>query len=658
MPKRSTELNRDREFLFYHAKKFAAVDNRASSVSTLQVEVANKLRSAKSLKDSINGALEKLEEVRDARRGIAWHVAAKGKHGEAPVVIRDRRKIVRGFKGCESYIMQFLNAVSAAQEVLEIEGINNTELEGQLRSRAEQFFHQFKDFPSHGMHDRVQKELKSLVKLLANQGVEDAGRKVDLAIDFQSFNRPHHNVATISQVKKGAEVFTVIEAEVAATKLSSAQEQQFEALETNPKIWRFERQLMKRHKGAILDGRHVIPSRKHSLPGTPFFEKTTLLAKGSAAFEEVLLTPNCASVAAVCDDESLRDKMTAQNLAQARTFYPESDLHFNLLNAKNPRPGSVDREIVNRTMKAVKNFTVSCANAFRRFSSANDVSGVQRYLGDLAQSIDPQKIGNKQTHPAKATKVLQQLKDYLAPPPKGFFAGLKHKAGKMFAPSGKQILKDLKKNISFGDGRTAVLEMAASAISLKKKAARLSSFRFRDPENASLDVSAGLNELGRKIEAVKSAATEVGIEKTKLPRDLPVVCCHRGRDRTRIATHDQTARIIAEKTGIELKEVDAALSEASSAEFMAGSCMVGVGAAGHFGIRRNNEGVLPESRKENLSQLLSKETRRYDLAESVVKKAVQRRKPAPQPVVNHGPAITHFSATQMGGGRVVTARRP
>lgn len=677
MPKRSSEFQRDRDFLLYWSNQYANADNSAPNVDALHQQVSADLATNRDFKAALNLALEKLEALRDARSGISLSVV-KGNYSEAPVVIRDKRRaLVPATKGCESYIMQFLNFISAAQEILEIEGKNKLALESELRRRALNFFDKLKDSPQEGAHGKVQDEMEKLALFLKDQGVKDAGKKLDLAIDFQSFNRPHHNVATISQIKKGDKVFVITEAEVAATALSHDQRTQFDRLLENEKIWEFERQLMRKHQDAIFDGQHVIPSRKHSLPGTPFFEKVTLLGEKDPALaaiksEEISSTPNCASIVSFCSDKAQRKKMTAQNFAQVQTFYPQTTLHLNLLNAKSRRPdSSTDREIVLATQALSKdvNVTVSCANSLRRFPAANDMSGVNRYLGKIAQAIDPQSVDPNHKNADKQRKILTQLREHLAPAPKGFFAAIKKTMKDWSAPSGVKILKDLKRVNFEGAGADDMRAMMAEAISLKKKVKKLESFRFFDSQNASLEVSEGLAALSKKIEKLDEHGlklTTVGINEVQLPRELPVVTCTRGRDRTRITTQDRSARAIARETKIGIKEVDAVLSNVSSAEFMAGSCLVGAGVAGHFGIKagiRGNEGVLPKSRKGNLMNLLSEEADRYSppglmVSQRVSKALHSEPEPKQMRIIADGPPIVVTDASHFASGRNVHGGRP
>ncbi len=538
-----------------------------------------------------------------------------------PTLVRNafnRNPKARIIRGSEASLKQFVNLVAATIDVLEIdknipaEILKKIDLE--LKVKIASFAADIAGISSQAkLESKVHEAKKSLVLFLKNRGVADAEKKLDYAKDYQSFKYTNHNVATISQVSGHA----VVEAEIAFKGFTEEQERQFIDLRDGKTvISEFESCLMAKHSAAILDGRHVIPARKHSLPGASIFEKVTLVTKSSEqiarervispetrVLEEVLTNFHSATLASLCDDETLRDRMTKQNIEQVKQL-TGSRLHINLLNGKSWRPKNSDREIVERVTKAneiksggrnkARLSTTTCVNWLRRFGTSSDLRGVKSYIREIVSAIKPPKSNPEQIKGAKISPpILKSLADYMS-----FGKG-----------SSTKISKKLDAIALNGGGQAHIREILRETMVLAKKVRKVDSFfRFFDKENASFEVVKSLNRISYLISNLPPHIKEIGFDSDLLPKDRVLVCCTYGRDRTGLATTlnsiDAVEKKLKEEMHTNPKEACEALAMSSSAGHMAGSAMAGFGVAGNIGIKPNNISFLPASRKNILRQML------------------------------------------------------
>jgi hypothetical protein len=175
-------------------------------------------------KGNFKEALVALETLRDAKSGITQTLIPNAQG--APTLIRDARNAkIPPIRETESFEMQYLNAVRAAQDLIDTQPGLTTEakakLQEELQKGAIKFF-----APEGGFHTRTEfsqkqlgkKELKSEINdigvLLGKSDISQAFTKLNVAKDFQNFKDTHSNVVTVSSIKHDGKSHTVIEAEV------------------------------------------------------------------------------------------------------------------------------------------------------------------------------------------------------------------------------------------------------------------------------------------------------------------------------------------------------------------------------------------------------------------------------------------------------------
>lgn len=627
---------------------------KSKSAANLYDDLLSKLRAD----GDINAALTDVEIVKDARKGIVSQIVKKDPH--SPIFIRDCRNAqVRDISGPEEKFEGFLNAVSAAQDILEIEQVKNIKnLKSQLLGNALRLGENLKKAKSQAQLDEIlAKESSQLVSLLEENGIKDPSGKLNLAVDYQGFKRPSHNYANINQmVGDDNETHTVVDGEIAYKQLTAKQCEEVADLEKSDFVSSFEKALIAKHRPAIIDGKHVIPARKHVLPGQTIFTKVVysldddeLHGKKVKSLKEISRMHH-SQTPVYRGPEHLRDKYTKANLEQAETALG-SKVHLNLLNGRFPRPGNADREIVKRATKANgRDFvTTSCVNVLRYFGLANDYKASHRLLGQISRKIDPSNLSNNYTDvkgPKKAKKALNDLKEYLAP--KGFFGKIK---AMVMLPNAEKISRNLD-NVHFAEGNGDVLRNTLrDAIEVKQKLRKADSFlRVFDGENSSLEVVTGISKLTNSLQHLRNdrrPITPYGVKVEELPNETALTCCTLGCDRTGLAVHEFTSNAIKKRFGnISQSEIDQNLSKAGSASYLVGSSLVGFGFPGAGGLKQETKHLVPAGKKEDVKPMIDKSPERPKFESlSLLKRLFFRRSDAPKVEIIDDENVASISST-------------
>ena len=304
----------------------------------------------KALEELKNGeftkALQNLETLRDARSGIVIH-EVEAIDGKAPITIRDARKCANpAVRGTESFEMQYLNAIRAGMDIVDIE--ERPELKEQLKQTAIDFMSRFhKDnqaLSQTELAEKLQEEISAIATILEDNGIKDSFDKLNIAKDFQNFNDIHSNIATISSIKGNGKEHTVVEGEVALRKLTDEQLKEYQPIkddrEPKPKWYTemptWEQNLCKKYVEKIIDGKHVIPTQLRQIVGMKnAFEKSTAIFDAATEKLEVLHTSKHAgTIASLARHEDSRQDITNKNAKQAQEWIGEGrKLHCNTFNS-------------------------------------------------------------------------------------------------------------------------------------------------------------------------------------------------------------------------------------------------------------------------------------------------------------------------------------
>jgi len=554
-------------------------------------------------------ALVALEKLRDAKSGITQTTVTNDQG--APTFIRDARGAkVPPVRETESFEMQYLNSIRAAQDLIDTHPGLKPEVEAKLRAelqlKAEKFFAREGGFHTKikgGLSQKqlgkeeLKKEIQDIGVLLGENGISQAYTKLNVAKDFQNFKDTHSNVVTVTAIQHNGKSHTVIEADVAMKGLTASQKEEYATIgiksSTIPKPKWFtampawEQELSKKYAPAIAKGDHVMPTQLRQMVGIKnAFEKTTAIYDPESSKLETLATSKHAgTLASLAPDKSDRQRITDENAKQAQELIgPDRKLHCNTLNS-GPVGAGDDPEIVKSTKQAMKNvggaISNTAFNAFRRFGVSNDFSGTKDNLKQMSNSLpdDP---------------AFKDLKNHLQP--KGFF-------GRLFRTGDPQFEIDtLRASGKIDDKTKAILE---TTIDLRRSVETADKIiKFADSENSSLAVSEKLNKLANKVEKVLKSDEGVGLVKEKLPKHTTLRMCASGKDRTGLAEHNQSAEAIAEKIGATAKDIDAQLLSGGHTAQQAGGIHAGGATIGCYGTKSENRAGIPKSRKEGLETII------------------------------------------------------
>jgi len=533
-------------------------------------------------------ALQTLERLRDAKSGIVMQEITKD---GVPVIIRDARAAKNPpVRETEAFEMQYLNAIRAGMDIAEIAG--KPAINTLLQREAEKFMEEFsknKGLSQEELAGLLKDQIKNLGKILEENGIPDAYKKLNIAKDFQNFNDKHSNIVTVSSIEHNGQNHTVIEAEVAMKGLTESQKKQYESIlqSEGPKpSWytampKWEQALCKKYASKIAAGEHVIPTQLRQIAGMKnAFEKITAISAGEEL--EILHTSKHAgTLASLARDKNARQDITDGNAEQAKEWIGGKKLHCNTFNS-GPLGAGDDPEIVRSTKKAMENVggkeTNTAFNSFRYSGFANDLKGTKDTLKMLAGSLPKDKEFDK-------------IKSHLQP--KGFFGRL------LRTGTAEQEIQDLLSSKKI-DSRT--VEILKSAIDLRRSVEKADSLlRFGDAENASLATSTKLNKLTSALSDLESPPKGMA----KLPQKEEILnMCASGKDRTGLAEHDQTARAIATKIGAPISDIDKQLLASGHTAQQVGGINAGGATIGCYGTKSENRAGIPVSRKENLEAIV------------------------------------------------------
>ncbi len=534
-------------------------------------------------------ALQQLERLRDAKSGIVMkEVIQDG----VPVIIRDARGVKNPpVRETEAFEMQYLNAVRAGMDIAEIAG--NSGLKEVLSAEATKFMQEFsqnKGLSQEELAGLLKEQIKNLGKVLEENGIPDAYKKLNIAKDFQNFNDKHSNIVTVSSIEHNGQKHTVIEAEVAMKGLTESQKKQYENISQSKEpipSWytampKWEQELCKKYASKIAAGEHVIPTQLRQIAGMKnAFEKITAISAGGEL--EILHTSKHAgTLASLARDKNARQDITDGNARQAQEWIGlEKTLHCNTFNS-GPLGAGDDPEIVRSTKKAMDNVggkqTNTAFNSFRYSGFANDLKGAKDTLKMLSASLPED-------------KEFKKIKSYLQP--KGFF-------GRLFRRGTPE--KEIQDLFAKGKIDATTVEILKSAVDLKRSVEKADSLlRFGDAENASLATSTKLNKLTNTLLGLESEPKGI----VKLPKKEEILnMCASGKDRTGLAEHDQSARAIATKIGAPISDIDKQLLASGHIAQQAGGINSGGATIGCYGTKSENRAGIPASRKENLETIV------------------------------------------------------
>jgi hypothetical protein len=546
-------------------------------------------------------ALQELETLREDKTGIRLtKIEPLVKiDGATPVIIRD----ARGAKdprelGTEGYEMQYLNAVRAAIDITSIE--NKSELKGQLKQEAisviKNFHNDNEDKAQAEISIGVKNKVNDIAVFLENNGIKEVHKKLNVAKDFQNLQDEHCNIATISNIKnKDGEDKIVIEAEVALKGITDAQRLEYQ--NRTDKQWfmkmdSWEKGLVNKYAGTIQEGNHVISTQLRQIVGMKnAFEKITAISNDNAELEIIHNSKHAGTLASISHDNNSRQHITNLNAKQAQEWIgTDHILHTNTLNsgpANIPMPSvHIDIDIVKSTKSAMRivggKNTNTAFNKFRKIAAFSDFNGIKAQLIDLTNNLPED---------ARFNDIATHLR------PRG-------KLEKFFGINKPRGDLETMLNTELNTGRISkqAHEILTNAASLKQDIDNADSIFLRgeDKENISVSISRKLNHLNNKI--VNSDPNDQFLN--KIPKYETLTMCASGKDRTGLAEHDQSSSAIADKLGIDIKEVDKQLLKSGHTVGQAGGVYAGGATIGCYGtLQVTNEG-FPQSRKESLQSII------------------------------------------------------
>ncbi len=583
--------------------------------------------------ENINEVIQSLEILKDAKTGIVTAVQAGDPNNpeKSPVLIRDARNCSKpAVRDTESFEIQYLNAIRAAMDIAEHEG-KSEELKGTLLAKATDFIERFNNenakTSQKELQKLVRKEIDDIALSLNQYGIEGAHKKLNVAKEFQGFNDKHCNIVTISSVVANKKAHTVIEAEVGMKQLTAEQKAEYAVIQEHaefskaakkllaqneipedeppsrelPKWYNalsdLEKELCKKYVSQIMDGKHVMPTQLRQLSGMKnAFEKITAVQEPTTSelttlkLTTIHTSYHAGTLASFSKDEAAREAIVNGNALQAKAWIGEKKtLHCNTLNSGPTIGTKQDRTIVKQTLKLQGiNITNSALNAFRRFSGANRFDGAKDVLDTLEGGFkdgsiwfNPSFPELKQPETPEDAKAIEIITNHLKP--KGLFGRMTRSGDP------EDAIKKLEASKHLSTENAMVIRRAIKLREAIESADK--PFKLLDLENSSLQVSTALSSLSDSASKSESLFFN----------EVILTMCASGKDRTGLAEHDQTATALAEKLGVEPKELDGQIIASGHTAQQAGSVFAGGGTPGCSGTKLISS---PQSRAKEMDRLM------------------------------------------------------
>lgn len=542
-------------------------------------------------------ALQNLEILREEKTGIKLTKINPLIEGATPVIVRDAREAKDPrILGTEGFEMQYLNVVRGAIDIAKIEG--KPELEAQLKKEAVNFINDFYKNNQNKAQEEISVNVKNKVNdialFLEENGVKEVHKKLNVAKDFQNLNDEHCNIVTISNVKdKDGKDRAAIEAEVALKGITDEQKQEYQ--NRADKKWftemaPWEKGLVNKYAETIKEGEHVISTQLRQIVGIKnAFEKITGIANDNSELEIIHNSKHAGTLASISRDEASQQRITDLNSKQAQEWMGKDHiLHANTLNSGStniiiPHP---DAKLVTLTKRAMDHVggqhTNTAFNKFRKIAAFNNFNGTKDQLERIANNLPKEGNFSSIASHLRPRSKLERL--FGINKPKGDLQGLLDIAVRThnISPEAATILKnaaDLKKDVEKAD---VIFSRGA------------------DKENIGLDISTKLNHLSSKI--LNSDPNDQILN--KIPKYEPLTMCASGKDRTGLAEHDQSSSAIADKLGVDIKEVDRQLLKGGHTAGQAGGVYAGGATVGCYGTLKVTAQGFPESRQDALKSII------------------------------------------------------
>lgn len=583
----------------------AKVPEHNSVINTEQLlaDAKNNLKNGK-----FEDALQKLDQLKDAKLGIKWSESGDLGHGSRALV-RDARNVTLDPQNLqhdagEKYAMQLLNEVRAGISLLDKLGISEpqkSEAKQKLLFTAEQALDHINsnNLPELSAQNVIEFNTM-IVDTLDKAGVKNSAVELNFAKEMTNFKDEHRHIVTLTSAldSKGGK-HTVMEAEIMLNGLTQNQKKQYEVIAKSTPGQKFSgdemawynemprhRQDMLREVASdIATGNKIIPTQLlGSIIGIRNgYEKVTAVqGSGEQSPTIVSQTLHCGAPAtkikipgddlpkeeAKNREKTQKNAIVQENVEQLQSFI-EPGKRMNLNNLTSRTPGNARGEdFIFDQLENVKNPKVSVGsspiNKWRALGGGRDQKEFDKTLQDIGKDLQ----NNKST--------------------KGVANFLQNGKSK------KSAMRDIEKLETSDPKLASILKVAVSSKKLLDQSTNLSS-----SENINLEVASKMNLIDNSLKLGGGALNKVTSAQTKQDHATRVDFCKSGKDRTGLLEMKNTQLAVANHLGV---DPDSPLGKGNMTRQVAGGHtqeMAGVqgGTIGCHSIKTNPEFGLNKSDK-------------------------------------------------------------
>lgn len=629
----------------------SAVLNYATNITksdTTAIENKNEiLLAARSsiAKGDFKTAIQKMDQLKDAKLGIVWHESSDLGNGTS-VLVRDARNIdnidpelFRQDAG-EKYAMQVLNEVRAGIALIDTDATN---LSPEEREAAKM---QLKEIAEYALDkidfNHVSSELDSntvlefntaIIDTLEKAGIEDPNKKLNFAKEVSNFKDDHRHIVTLSTATdNNGEKHTVMEAEVMLNGLTEKQTKMYQAIansERGAKIkgdqdmaWyndmpKYKREMLHDVSADIATGNKVIPTQ---LLGDVVgvrnaYQKVTAIKEGDHA---AILAENlhCGAPATKIklknsklskkEVKAHKEQIVNDNIQQLQTFVePGTKLNLNNLTSKTPvdtRGEGFIHKQMGKSKSVNVAVTTSPINKWRKLAAGRNQKEFDNTLKNIGADL-----GGREG--------FEDISKYLQ--------------------EGNSTGNNFLSKITFGAVKTNFDKAMASVEKLSKEDPKLASVlkeavtvkkylhektNMSKSENINLDISAKMNVVDNAIRQPSGPLNAIASEKTKKDHAVRVDFCKSGKDRTGLVEMENTHEAVSAHLGVDPSSELGKKNKISQVKGGHTQEMAGVqgGTVGCHSVKTNLEFGLNKSDK-GINGIINQKSSKFNSSIKVVK---------------------------------------
>lgn len=583
------KLQKNKQKVMSHAASFSRDDGiseqkRKSLIEDSKTIILNAaIDSLEGNEPNFSVAIQKMDQLKDAKLGITWHESKDLGEG-TKALVRDARNVTNNINKLqhdagEKYAMQVLNEVRAAIDLLDTDAAKDENGVRINKAAKEEIKEELMNIAKHAVQNHEQLNSKSIKEIntyivhqLEQAGIQEAGSALNFAKEVANFKDEHKHIVTLTSAENNqGKPATVIEADIMLNGLTDSQKAMYIKISTNQRgaeiggdenlAWyndmpKYKREMIGEVAGDIAEGNKVIPAQLlKDIPGIRnAYDKVTAVQYNEG--EPVIVAESMhsgtpATKIKLKNSDLSKEKVKAAqesivsgNLDQMHSFIPEGKtLHLNNFTSETAGNLRGENFIHKQTEKSVNENTEVTHSPVNRWRLVGGGGRDHRAFDDALKNIGNDNKFNNQDNLKSTAKYLKDGDSRLTRFASAVTFGL-IKTNYQRAKQEVDGLKSSPENIKL----SSTLEAAITA----KKRINQTTIFSRSP-NINLEVSAQMAIVDQAIRNEEGPFKGKITEETRKNHHVTISFCKSGKDRTGLAQLDLTFQAVCAELEIDPK---------------------------------------------------------------------------------------------------------